>query len=260
MILCPLASSSKGNCLFLHINNTKILVDNGISYKKLKEKLEKLNYNVNDLDAILITHDHSDHIFGLKSIYQHKEIPVICNFETAKGIYKNLNMLFNFKIFYTNEEFQFKDLLIHPFSIPHDTLDPVGFRIKYNNLNIGICTDTGHINTTIIKNLYGCNYFYIEANHDPNMVLASNRSYIYKERVLGKQGHLSNDESAYLLSKIINENTKEIYLAHLSEECNNPKLTYKKIKESLDKININKKIKINISKAKETSQLIKLID
>ena len=258
MILCPLASSSKGNCLFLHINNTKILIDNGICYKQTKEKLEKLNYNINNLDAILITHDHRDHISGLKSLYQYMEIPILCNFETAKGIYKNLEMLFDFKIFYTNETFKFKDLLIHPFSIPHDTLDPVGFKIKYNNISIGICTDIGHVNTNIIKNLANCNYLYVESNHEKTMVFSSNRPSIYKERVLSKQGHLSNEETAYLLSQIINEHTESIYLAHLSEECNSPQLAYIKIKKMLENKKFNKKIQINISKAKETSNFIKI--
>jgi phosphoribosyl 1,2-cyclic phosphodiesterase len=233
--ICPLASGSKGNAIYFGSNKTKILIDAGITYIQLKTRLEQINVNIEDIDAVLITHEHTDHIGGLKVLSEKHSIPVFANSDTAKAIYNNLNVLPKFKIFTTSEEFEFKDLKILPFSIQHDTLDPVGFVIKTDNLKFGFCTDLGFA-TSLVKNiLQDCDYLYIEANHHIPYVAASNRSHVYKQRVLSRQGHLSNDDCIKLLEEIIHPKLKHIHIAHISEECNSKDLISDIMKDFLIK-------------------------
>ncbi|MFA6119381.1 MAG: MBL fold metallo-hydrolase [Parachlamydiales bacterium] len=230
---CPLASGSRGNAIYFGSEKTKILIDAGISYLQLKTRLAQINVNVEDIEAVLVTHEHVDHIAGLKVLHDKHSTPVFANSDTAKAIYNNLQVLPKFKIFTTSEEFEFKDLKILPFSIQHDTLDPVGFVIKTKNLKFAFCTDLGFVTSLVRKILSDCDYLYIEANHHVPFVEASNRPYVYKQRVLSRQGHLSNDECLRLLDEIIHPKLKHIHIAHISEECNSKDLISDLIKELL---------------------------
>src|ERR1700733_10653479 len=131
---CPLASGSKGNAIFLRTSTKKILIDAGISAKALESKLAQIDVNLSEIDAILITHEHTDHILGLRVLAFKMGIPIFANNETAKGIVEAFHDCPKFKIFSTGEPFEFGDMEIHPFSVPHDTLDPVAFTIKTDNL------------------------------------------------------------------------------------------------------------------------------
>ncbi len=242
---CPLASGSKGNCVYLGTKNTKILIDAGISFKQIEKRLNEINVSIEEIDAILITHEHMDHIYGIKTLSKKVNIPIIVNADTAKGIYQNIYFLPECKIFTSNETFEFKDLKIHPFSIQHDTLDPVGFVFYIQNMKIGFCTDLGYVTSIVSEQLKGCDYLYLESNHQESMVHASLRPRTYKERVLGRQGHLSNDSLIELLKLIYNDNLKHVYLAHLSSECNSKELAYDKVKNFFENLkNLNVKISI----------------
>jgi phosphoribosyl 1,2-cyclic phosphodiesterase len=234
---CPLASGSKGNSIYFGSEKTKILIDVGISFSQLKLRLSQIKVEINDIEAILITHEHTDHIYGLKVLSEKLNIPILANSDTAKGIYNNLHILPKFRIFTTLEEFEYKDLQIFPFSIQHDTLDPVGFIIKTNGLKFAFCADLGFVTTHIIDTLKDCDYLYIEANHHIPMVHSSNRSYVYKQRVLSRQGHLSNEDCLKLLNEIIHPKLKHIHIAHISEECNSKELILEKISNLLKKKN-----------------------
>jgi phosphoribosyl 1,2-cyclic phosphodiesterase len=233
---CPLASGSKGNCIYLGTKKTKVLIDAGISGKQIEERLLQIGVNLSEIEAVLVSHEHMDHIAGLKVLAK-KNILVLANSETAKGIYSNLGIMPRFKIFTTEEPFQFGDIKIKPFSILHDTLDPVGFIIEVDNIRLGICTDVGFVTSNVIENLKGCDYLYIEANHQPSMVHASSRSLVYKQRVLGRQGHLSNGESIDLLKAILNDRLKHVHMAHLSSECNSPELVKKMMSDLMKETN-----------------------
>lgn len=219
---CPLASGSKGNCIYLGSHKTKILIDAGLSAKAITSKLAQINVNIEEIDAILITHEHTDHIQGLKVLAFKNKIPVLANTETAKGIVDAFNDCPKFKIFSTGETFEFGDLSIHPFSIPHDTLDPVGFTISIDALKLGFCTDLGFATSLVSNRLSNCHYLVLEANHDPQRVHACNRPMIYKKRVLGPTGHLSNESCGNLLLQVAGPSLKHVHLAHLSSECNTP--------------------------------------
>lgn len=236
---CPLASGSKGNCIYLGSDNTKILIDAGISTKILRARLEEIQVDLDDIDAILITHEHGDHIQGLKTLAFKHDIPVLANHETAKGIVETFHgECPRFKIFSTGETFEFGDLEIHPFSIQHDTMDPVAFTIKVDNLKLGFCADLGFVTSLVSTQLQNCDYLYLEANHQPSMVYASARPMIYKQRVLSRSGHLSNEECGQLLSRVYGPQLKHVHLAHLSSECNSPETALSVIGEILANHNI----------------------
>ncbi len=232
---CPLASGSKGNCIFVGTKKTKILIDAGLSGKATTEKLEEIGIDLDEIQAILITHEHTDHIAGLKTLAFRHEIPVIANKETAKGIIDTFRMSPQFKVFTTGETFVFGDIEIHPFSIQHDTADPVAFSLRLNDLKLGICTDLGFATSLVKNQLQGCDYLYVEANHEPSMVHACSRPQIYKQRVLSRSGHLSNEQSADLLKEIVHPKLRHIHLAHLSQECNTPQTAIRKVQEQIGK-------------------------
>lgn len=231
---CPLASGSKGNCIYIGTNHTKILIDAGISAKIIQTRLNEINVDLSDIDAILITHEHMDHIQGLKTLAYKKGIPVLANHETAKGIVETFHDCPKFKIFSTGEPFSFGDLEIHPFSVHHDTLDPVAFTIQINSLKLGFCTDLGFVTSLVQAHLTDCNYLYVESNHDPSMVYASARPMIYKQRVLSRSGHLSNDACGNLLVNVYHSKLKHVHLAHLSSECNSPETALTTIRKILE--------------------------
>ena len=241
---CPLASGSSGNAIYFGSKKTKILIDCGIGYLDLISRLNKINIYIEEIEAILITHEHSDHISGLKTLLPKIQIPIFTNSETAKGIYNNLHISANFKIFTTDETFEYKDLSIHPFSIQHDTLDPVGFVIQTNNLKIGFCTDIGFATSLIKKKLSNLDYLYLEANHDIDMLFASKRPIYLKKRIAGRQGHLSNLDAINLIQTIIHPNLKHIHLAHISSECNSGNLVKKLIENLIIENKLNTKISL----------------
>ena len=215
---CPLASGSKGNSIYVGTEETKLLIDMGISLKALTQKLGEIDVDLGEIDAILVTHEHGDHIRGLERVALKLGIPVFSNSDTAKAILSEAREKPRFKIFSTGETFEFGDIEIHPFSIQHDTLDPVAFTLKMQGLKIGVCADLGFVTTLVKARLEACDYLYIEANHEPSMVYACPRPMLYKQRVLGRQGHLSNEACAQLIQEIDHPGLKHIYLAHLSGE------------------------------------------
>ena len=248
---CPLASGSKGNAIYVGFGETKLLIDVGISFKALSDRLGEIDVDLGEIDAILITHEHGDHVRGLERVAKKLQIPIFANSETAKAILTNMQDKPRFKIFSTGEIFEYGDIEIHPFSVQHDTLDPVAFTLRTENIKIGVCSDLGFVTTLVKAHLEECDYLYIEANHEPSMVYACPRPTIYKQRVLGRQGHLSNDGCAQLLQEIDHPGLKHVYLAHLSSECNNPELALKRMHE-----HVKRELSISIAYQEKVSQVL----
>lgn len=250
---CPLASGSKGNCLYIGSHTTRVLIDAGISASEIFSRLEQIGVDPCTIQAVLVTHEHSDHIKGLGSLVSKLKVPILANAETAKGIYAACKERLRFKIFTTGESFEFGDLTFHPFSVPHDTLDPVAFIVQTGCLKIGICADIGHVTSLVRKHLEKCDYLYLEANHQPSMVHASNRPKSLKNRILGKQGHLSNEECGKLLSSIFHPGLKHVYLAHLSTECNAKEVALKVVSDLLAAQ--SQEVKLSIAHQDQISEL-----
>jgi phosphoribosyl 1,2-cyclic phosphodiesterase len=221
---CSLASGSKGNALVVATSKTRLLVDVGIRTKTLIERLSSMGIAIDTIDGILITHEHSDHVQGILTLIKRYPIPLFANAYTAKELVRLLGSLARFKIFVTDEPFLFQDIQVTPFSVPHDTVDPVGFALEVGPHCLSICTDLGCITASVRRHLEKAHYLYLESNHHPPMVHACSRPDTYKERVLGKLGHLSNEEASNLLRSLNHQRLRHVLLAHLSEECNRPEL------------------------------------
>jgi phosphoribosyl 1,2-cyclic phosphodiesterase len=159
-----------------------------------------------------------------------------------------------FKIFSTGESFQFREVKVHPFSIQHDAIEPVAFTFNMGALKLGVCADLGFASTLVIQRLKECDYLYLEANHEPSMVHSCPRPAVYKQRVLSRQGHLSNSESAEVLSQVYHSSLKHVYLAHLSSECNTPNLALDTVRGLLDKE--GKSLSLSVSLQNEISEPI----
>lgn len=233
---CPLASGSKGNSTYLGSQGTKILIDVGLPLRQLEQRLACIGVRLDEIDAIIITHEHSDHIKGLHNLSSELQIPILCNRETAIALEGILEAKLPFRLFSTGDSFTLGDLLIKPFQVMHDTPDPVGVTIETHGYKVGICTDLGQITPIVRQELKGCDYLVLEANHDPNMVWACSRPLVYKQRVLSKLGHLSNEECARLLEAVMHEKLRHVHLAHLSSECNSGEKAILTVQEMLDRI------------------------
>ncbi len=219
---CPLASGSKGNSVFIETPETSILFDVGLSMKSIQERLAAIGRDIQSIDAIIISHEHHDHICGLKAITTKYNIPVIANFDTAEAIVEAMggDWCPKFHIFTTGEPFEWKDVEITPFSVQHDGVDPVAFSLTTHGKKISLCTDLGFATTSVKHHLKNSNILYVEANHKPEMVHASSRPESYKKRVLGRTGHLSNEDCARVIADTAHDLLESVYLAHLSSECN----------------------------------------
>ena len=181
---CNLYSGSSGNCSYIEADNTKLLIDCGVSSKKIEEALNSVGSNIKEIDAILISHEHSDHIKGLSAICKKYNIPIYANNPTFTNINQNIpNELKN--KFVTNENFEIKDIKVFPFSIPHDAAEPCGFSLFHNNKKITVATDIGHLDTKLLHNLDESNFLLLESNYEPNMLKCSKYPYILKKRILG---------------------------------------------------------------------------
>ena len=229
----PLASGSKGNSIAIKSEETLLLVDAGISAKQLRMRMQAVDLDLDQVEGVIVTHEHTDHIASLRYLNQKMRIPIFCNGETAKGIYQALHFIPKCKIFSTGERFSYKDIEVDPFTIPHDTLDPIALRLKVGELQLGICTDLGFVPSLAKKKLQYCDLLYVEANHDPLLVQQSSRPSVYKTRVLGSQGHLSNEAAAEFLAELYHKDLKAVYLAHLSSECNTKEKALEKVEEKL---------------------------
>ncbi|MBP3802206.1 MAG: MBL fold metallo-hydrolase [Clostridia bacterium] len=238
---CSLYSGSSGNSLFVQSENTKLLIDAGVSSKKIENALSGLDIDPKTLDGILITHEHSDHVQGLGTFAKKFNIPVFVNSKTLDNMPKqkeklSQNAINNFEV---GDHFEINDLKIKSFSIPHDAINPCGFLINNNSKSIGIATDIGHMTTNILKELEPSDFVLLESNYDPEVLRCSSYPYPLKTRIAGPNGHLSNEHAGKTISCLLKNNLKQAMLGHLSKENNFPELAYKTVVEELISGNYN---------------------
>jgi len=240
---CSLYSGSSGNSLFVESENTKILVDAGMSCKKIEEALNSIEVNPSSINAILVTHEHADHIKGLSTISRKFDIPVFATKETFDAMPKQSEKISekNIKFFNPNEKFFIEDLEVLPFSIPHDAANPCGFNIiKDNNTQISIATDIGHMTKTIVDKLEGSKFILLESNYDTEVLKCCAYPFKLKSRIASENGHLSNTMAGKTITYLTkNGNLKTAMLGHLSKESNFPALAYQTVVDELISNNAN---------------------
>ncbi len=234
MRLCSIASGSSGNCIYVGSDTTHLLVDVGISGKRTEQGLNGLGIMAGELDGILVTHEHADHISGLGVLSRRYGIPIYATQGTVEEM-KRCRSLGNvdeslFHIIRADEKFVIKDLVIDPMRISHDAAEPVAYRIRYGNKKVAVATDMGLYNDYIVESLKGMDALLIEANHDVNMLQVGPYPYYLKQRILSDRGHLSNENCGRLLSRILHDDLKGILLGHLSGENNLPELAYETVR------------------------------
>ncbi|MFW6035436.1 MAG: MBL fold metallo-hydrolase [Halothermotrichaceae bacterium] len=229
-----LASGSSGNSIYVSTENSSILVDAGLSGKKIEERMQKVNGCCQALDALLVTHEHIDHIKGVGVLSRRYDLPIYANDLTWAGAEKRLGKIKekNCRIF--KKEFMVGDLGVTPFSISHDASDPVGYIINCGSKKIGIATDMGYITPDVKEMLKGLDLLVLESNHDLEMLMTGSYPWSLKNRINGEEGHLSNDAAAEILPELINSNFPSILLAHLSKDNNKPELAYITVKNNLE--------------------------
>ena len=253
---CSLYSGSSGNCLFLQTSNTKILIDAGESAKKISSALSSIEINPTDIDAILVTHEHSDHVKGLGTFSKKYDIPVYANTKTWDAMEEQASKINekNQKHFTIEENFEIGDLKIHPFKIPHDAANPCGFNIIHNNKKISIATDIGHMTSNIAHKLEDSSFVLLEANYDPNILKCSPYPYLLKQRIAGPNGHLANIDAGKTISFLLNSGLEAVMLGHLSKENNFPELAYKTVVDELISNNYNENaLSISVAKRSDLS-------
>ena len=233
MRVIVLSSGSKGNTTYIETQQAKILIDAGNTCKYILNKLEEYNIIPSSIDAILITHTHSDHVKGLPVLTK-KINP--CVYITEK-MYPYLDYLENYKII-NKDTIKIKDMLINVIKTSHDTEDSVGYIVNNDNKSIVYITDTGYINKKYFELLKNRDIYIMESNHDIEMLNNSSYPFATRQRILSDKGHLSNYDSAKYLSTFIGDKTKYILLAHLSEENNTIDLAYQTLTERLNNENI----------------------
>lgn len=234
MRLCSIASGSSGNCIYVGSEATHLLVDVGIAGKRVENGLNELDLTGRDLDGILITHEHADHISGLGVLARKYDLPVYATPGTIRELKANSSLgkidPALFREVSADKKLVIKDLTINPMKVSHDAADAVAYRISYGSTRVAICTDLGVFNDYTVECLKGLDALLLEANHDVHMLEVGPYPYPLKRRILGERGHLSNENAGRLLSRIVHDKLQTIVLGHLSKENNLPELAYETVR------------------------------
>lgn len=237
MRVVNLSSGSEGNLTYVESASAKILIDAGLSCKEIELRLSLLNVKGSEIDAILVTHEHSDHIKGIDVFASKFKTKVCCHVDGWAALSKKLFKVPTCQKFsFTGAPFQFKDITITAFKLPHDSSCCVGFNLQSEGKKVSVLTDLGVATEATLENVYGSQLVYLEANHDIQM-LQNNIHYpaSLKQRILSNHGHLSNVASAQAIIKLAKRGTKQVVLSHLSKENNNPVLAFETIKAILER-------------------------
>ncbi len=245
-----IASGSKGNCTILICDNVKLLIDIGITYKQLEISLEENNLDINDFLGVLITHNHKDHIKGIKTLLNKTNLKLLIPQKMLKSLQEEESSIKETNCIFIDNTFDIGPVHIELFNTSHDAPVSVGYNIDYNNKHITYVTDTGYLNRKILTTMMNKDLYFIESNHDEKMLMDGPYPRFLKERVISDHGHLSNNTTAKYLKKVMGKNTKYVVLAHLSEVNN----TKEKAKESLKDI----KAKVYIADQKEGTPFIEV--
>lgn len=221
--VCVLASGSSGNAIYVASEKTRLLIDAGLSARQVAIRLEQLGVVPESINGICVSHEHGDHVAGLRVLQKRHGIPIYANTGTLNGIMRQpRSHEISARVFQTGSPFEIGDISIEPFSVPHDAYEPVGFRMQAADTSVGVVTDLGMGTSLIREKLKGCKALIIESNHDEDLLREAPRPWSLKQRIRSRQGHLSNIDAARLISDSATEALEHVFLAHLSSDCNTP--------------------------------------
>ncbi len=271
--ICSLASSSAGNCYLLKTDNTTLILDCGISVKKIKENLALKGVDIKDIDAVLITHEHIDHVKSLKQLLKKADdAKVYASEGTFSGIREKYNEIYTellvrgakdmVRVAHPGETFEVGDIDVTPFRVSHDTNEPIAYTFSSEGKRISVVTDTGYVTEEIYGAIKDSDVLVIESNHEPEILLYGRYPYPVKQRILSDHGHLSNEACGECLAKMIKElaGTKKpkIYLAHLSDENNTPEQAILTVKNYLEEegLFVGKDLELETLRKDQASRLI----
>lgn len=256
-----LASGSSGNSVYIGTENTKILIDAGVSGVRIESVLKDINVKPEDLDAIFITHEHADHVNGVGVLSRRYNLPVYATHGTWSNMPLKVGEIYkpNKKFVYPNEKVFLNDIQIKPFEIPHDAKEPVCYSVFWKDVKLAVATDMGHVTKNVIENIRFCDGLVLESNHDEVMVKNGPYPAMLKERLLGKHGHLCNETSAKLLACVMNDKLKNVFLSHISKENNTPDLAYVTVASTLEEfgIKVQRDVNLHISEDYGITEIIK---
>lgn len=234
MRLCSIASGSSGNCIYVGTDDTHVIIDAGISGKRIEEGLNRIGLKTDEIDALLITHEHSDHIASVGVLARKYGIPMYATKGTIQGILQQKYLgaidtsLFN--EIAADNDFSINDICVRPIEVSHDANEPVAYRIENGKVSVGVCTDLGTYTDRIVEGFSGLDALFLEANHDVNMLQVGKYPYVLKQRILSDRGHLSNENCGRLLCRLLHDDMKSIMLGHLSAENNLAELAYEAVR------------------------------
>ncbi len=256
---CSLASGSSGNCQYIETEKVRLLVDAGLSGKKIQESLISIEVDPSTINGILVTHEHKDHIHGIGILSRRFNIPIYANEKTWSSMKSEIGEVKeeNIIIFDSDRIFQIHDLNIHPFKVSHDAVEPVGYSFYYEKIKISLVTDTGYVSEEVKENIKNSHLLLIESNHDVEMLKVGKYPWFLKKRILGEHGHLSNEDAGILLTEVLSGKNECILLGHLSKENNFPELAYQTVANILTEkgINVTKDISLEITSRDRPSKV-----
>jgi phosphoribosyl 1,2-cyclic phosphodiesterase len=219
-----LGSGSTGNALYMESGPTRVLIDAGLSAREVARRMSLVGLDPVQLEAVIVTHEHSDHVKGVRALSRTTGVPVLMSEPTRAECRFPENDIRWGQTISSSEPFQVGQIEFHPFSIPHDGVDTFGLTIHAEGIRVGLVTDLGHINRLVAEKLRGCDMIVIESNHDIDMLRAGPYPWPLKQRIASRLGHLSNDEVARWIREDFDGQAQYLVLAHLSRQCNHPEL------------------------------------
>ena len=225
-----LGSGSSGNAIAVRSATTTILIDNGLSFKQLSLRAAAVGISLENLAAILVTHEHGDHVQGIGVLTRKIPVPVYMTHDTCENLSPSLGKLGDIELFEAGEGLLIGDMTIQSFSVSHDAADPVGFTVKADGAQFGLATDVGHVSHLVRNRLAGSHALVIESNHCPEMLRKGDYPPKIRQRIRGRHGHLSNEEMCSLLHSILHDDLQHVVLVHISENNNSPQLVEQRVR------------------------------
>lgn len=262
LTLCPLFSGSSGNSIYISCGGVRLLVDAGMSAARIEAQLREIGVDIRGIDAILVTHEHIDHVRGLGVLCRKYRLPVYANEGTWNGILLRESGIppACVRTFYTGEDFYIGRVNVHPFPIPHDASEPVGYSFDCRGLRCAVATDLGHICEPWMSAVAGCQALVLEANHDVDMVHRGPYPAHLKRRILSGKGHLCNADCAKALLTLVSQGTRAVFLSHLSQDNNLPELAYNTVCEALREAGyeIGEDVRVSVARRDRVSDMLVL--